>query len=613
MTLFNNLSLKYKFITLFVLITIPLIIICLALFFKIAIINEETQKLSDKYIKMYDLSSEVDVDVKEAFNCFFNAVKTSDEKQSLDALNGTIKADSCMQLISDLMKGETFNEELNKTFEITWKYVKGGKQLAINSRETRKTRLVFIETFGKQKKDFENSISYLRNQIYQNIINSNQTSKNLAIALSKLEQINKNANQEITTQSLTSIIKNNEIEKIKSNLNDLNKYLVNTNYYQDYLEAKQLFAKYENSSVDFKNSFEQANTKIAEATGLKDEVANYTNSLKQEINKLVLNSTKYIDKAILYSRTKLLLGVIIVLILIIFVSLYIIRSIINPLHNTLQKAINLSLGDLTQNIEQSNQSDVVAQLQNSMYSLNTNLKQILQSINQTTNEINATGTDINASAKNMSESANDQASSAEQVSSSIEEMSSSIQQNSENARETEKIAAKTFDTIKTCAIEVGKAVEAMQEIVNKISVIDDIAFQTNILALNAAVEAARAGEHGKGFAVVAAEIRKLAEHSANAAKEIDTVSQQSMNIAQTTKDIFLGVLPEIERTTTLVREITSACQEQASGSNLINNAVQNFNNTTQKFASISEEMASNSQNLSIKANNLVDMIKYFKI
>ena len=191
-------------------------------------------------------------------------------------------------------------------------------------------------------------------------------------------------------------------------------------------------------------------------------------------------------------------------------------------------------------------------------------------------------------------------------------MASSIEQNSQNAVKTEEIVNAAAKTIRDCDEAARKTVKAITEIAEKISVIDDIAFQTNILALNAAVEAARAGDQGKGFAVVAAEVRKLAERCAQAAKEIDVVSSGGQSVARQTGEAFEKTLPQMERTTALVQEIAAACQEQASGSDQINTAVQRFNMTTQQFASISEEVATNSAILQQQSDNLIQILDYFK-
>ncbi len=201
---------------------------------------------------------------------------------------------------------------------------------------------------------------------------------------------------------------------------------------------------------------------------------------------------------------------------------------------------------------------------------------------------------------------------------SFAELANSYTENSliafenDNARETKDIAVKTSETIKECSVAAEKSVKAMNLIAEKISIIDEIAFQTNILALNAAVEAARAGENGKGFAVVAAEVRKLAERSALAAKEIDVVCNDGQSLAQDTGAAVSAVLPEIERTAFLVQEIATSCSEQTTGSNQINIAVQRFNETTQQFASLAQEMSENSNLLYQLAGDLSDLITFFK-
>jgi methyl-accepting chemotaxis protein len=241
------------------------------------------------------------------------------------------------------------------------------------------------------------------------------------------------------------------------------------------------------------------------------------------------------------------------------------------------------------------------------------LREIVAEVQSASENVASGSEEMSASAEQLSQGATEQAASVEEVSSSMEQMTANIRQNADNAAQTEKIALKAAHDAQAGGEAAQQAVNAMKNIAEKISIVEEIARQTNLLALNAAIEAARAGEHGKGFAVVAAEVRKLAERSGTAAAEISELSASTLRGADQTGQMLAKLVPDIKRTADLVQEISAASNEQNAGAEQINKALQQLDQVIQQNASASEELASTSEELSSQAEQLQSTIGFFRL
>ena len=315
-----------------------------------------------------------------------------------------------------------------------------------------------------------------------------------------------------------------------------------------------------------------------------------------------------------YEFTRMMLiGVVTIAVLAgIAMAVFLALSISRALNRSVKLAESVAAGDLNQTIAAKG-NDEIGDLERAIATMVQTLRDVVGRVTDAAQNVSAGSQELSANAEQLSQGSTEQASSTEEASASMEEMAANVKQNAENASQTETIAHQSAKDAEASGAAVGRAVDAMQTIAEKITIVQEIARQTDLLALNAAVEAARAGEHGRGFAVVASEVRKLAERSQTAATEIGTLSSETVKAAREAGAMLAKLVPDIKRTAELVEEITAACREQDVGSTQINQAIQQLDKVTQQNAGASEQVSSTSEELASQAEQLQATIAYFRI
>ncbi len=297
--------------------------------------------------------------------------------------------------------------------------------------------------------------------------------------------------------------------------------------------------------------------------------------------------------------------------IIILISLLINRIAIKPI-NKMSKYIKLfANGDLKASLD-IYLKDEIGEFAVQLRKMQEKLSEIVSKIKSSSHVINQTGTGLTNSAQSLASGSNEQAASIEEVSLTVEQILLKVNQNMLNSKKTEEISDKSYKELENVHQSVKNTSVSMLEIAQKISIISEIASKTDMLAINAAIEAARAGEAGKGFSVVASEIRKLAEKSNKAAIEIGTISEKSVGLAKHSINLLNAVMPDIEKTSKLVKLITEASVEQDSNIQEISNAFVQLTQISLQNSSSAEELATSSTVLTEQAQGLDNNVAFFK-
>ncbi len=604
-----------------VLILISVILGGLAVF-NMTRVSTKSQHLAEEYIPEVRIASSLE---RNSLITMFNmrGYAFAEEEHYLN--QGMASLDLIKQDLKDardLQKESTELQALEESIDVTTENVTTYEQLAKETVTTNENLAQLRNKMDEAAASFmENCYTYLERQntqmqseLQQGVSNTNRLEKitlinNIIDKGNSLRVANFKAQANRDPASYESAYKNFAISEELSNLRATT---TQTN-------SLTVLSNIEQSGNDYKSAMENFLTTWKKREDLnteRGEAANLVLENAENISNAGVDNTSAIagDAVKLLSSSSMIMIVGLGLALLIGVALafFLTNLITSPIKKGVAFAQEIAKGNLnaTVDVDQKDEIGILAQALRNMVK---KLQEIVGDIINGATNIAGASQQMSATSQQMSQGANEQASSTEEVSSSIEEMSSNIEQNTENAQQTERIAVAATKGIQEVNEASKKSLQSIHEIAEKISIVNDIAFQTNILALNAAVEAARAGEHGKGFAVVAAEVRKLAERSGSAAKEIDELSKNSVSVTEEAGKLTADILPEIERTSGLVKEITAASIEQNSGADQINNAIQQLNQVVQQNASASEEMATSSEELSSQADQLKDIISFFKI
>lgn len=352
-----------------------------------------------------------------------------------------------------------------------------------------------------------------------------------------------------------------------------------------------------------KSSYDKASIEFLQLLNETEETAKAT----VEEQKSSITSSKYTSLGFII--ISLLLGAALTFV----ISKQIVNVMINWLNATQATMNQLSQGKLDiQHAQETGNEDLDA-IDQSISQVVDKFSGVMGEMIKNTDLVNDISKQISASADSISRGANEQATSVEETSASIEQMSATVSQNNQNAKTTKDIAVEAAGSARESGEAVLNMINAMRQIAEKVSIIDDIAYQTNLLALNASIEASRAGEDGRGFAVVAAEVRKLAERSKVAASEVIEMANNTVQVSEEAGQKLTAILPRIDRTAELVQEISAASTEQSSGLHEITFAISQLDQVAQHNASSSLQLTKMAEEMDHSIAKLHEVIQFFEV
>jgi methyl-accepting chemotaxis protein len=410
-------------------------------------------------------------------------------------------------------------------------------------------------------------------------------------------------------------------EQLKTELADIDKKNLNAEDKQSVRKMEVNASAYENGYTKVLGMIEDGRIKTPQAAN--EAIVQYKDAihdLEQEASDLseahfkTMSGMDQVMTDFARRTTSMMLVVVIIAIIIALLTAQVIaRGVSRPVQSMAGHLSELAAGggDLTRRI-QVKSADEVGQMGTSLNDFLEKIEKIIIEVKGGASAISSAAQQVSSSASSLSQGTSEQAAAVEETTSSLEEMSASINQNSDNSRQMEQVASKGAREAEESGNAVKQTVDAMKSITDKIEIIDEIAYQTNLLALNAAIEAARAGEHGRGFAVVATEVRKLAERSQTAAKEISSLASDSVKVAERSGKLLDELVPSIKKTADLVQEVSSASREQSSGVNQINKAMNQVDQVTQRNASSAEELSSTAEEMASQSEALAQLMSFFK-